>query len=712
MKKSNAAFLLSFFIFINSLFSPSLLAQNQKSEQDQVLKLKSELINVRAVVTDKNGKVVDGLKKEDFEVLENNRRQEISFFSLERITNPTRLANEITPTDSSKTKAANPPSQSNASRTVALFVDTVNLSLSSLPLVKAELKKFLATQLREQDWVAILTTNNGLGILEQFTQDRQILNRAIDKLRPWQPVTGTQFFTPYLAAQVLNTNKVARLLALCIVRQENGEVCAMQDANPMTIQLSPADENRVNARARGVLLQANQRRQITLSTLKAVTERLQDLPGQKILALFSDGFTLFDSSGSPDLTSLQAVTSRALRSGVVIYSFDTKGLKMDAAFADASIGTFLPPPQFASYATSGSKDLEDSLNALAADTGGKALFNTNNLNLGLQKALDENSVYYALDYYSSNESNDEKFRKISVSIKNRPELKVRAQRGYLPAGLKTAAQPLTAQQRLVKAMTAPLPTTTIGVRATAEYLEIEGDKAQVMLSVYTDPKTLDYAEQNNLRAFNVEVGIAILDESGKLVKTFNEQIKGSLLPEQVDLAKRNSFKYSKRIELKPGAYNIRVGVLETRTEKIGTTSNWVEVPDLSKGKLALSDLLLINTVSQDVGKSTLSQPISKQGSRIYKSVDVLTYAFKIYNSTDEANLMMQVEFTQNGQPILQTDWVKVTAMMDDKDSKGINVSQQFKLNNLQPGTYEMTLKVKDGRMNQTAQAEALFTIEP
>jgi hypothetical protein len=196
------------------------------------------------------------------------------------------------------------------------------------------------------------------------------------------------------------------------------------------------------------------------------------------------------------------------------------------------------------------------------------------------------------------------------------------------------------------------------------------------------------------------------------VKTFNEQIRGSLSAEQLNLAKRNGYRYTKRIDLKPGLYNIRVGLMETGTGKIGTTLSWVEVPDLSKGKLPVSDLLLLNTASQETGKAATGQAISKQGIRIYKSVDILSYAFRIHNSPDEANLTMQVGFSQNGATLLQTEWLPVAAWMDNKESKGINVSQQFKLNNLKPGTYELKLKVKDGRRNQTAQSEAVFTIEP
>jgi VWFA-related protein len=691
-----------------------LFAQEVKKDQEQVLKLKTDLVNVRAVVTDKNGKVIENLKKEDFELLENDRLQNISFFSFERTGKLARPASPA-PTDAVK----NPPPTastpaSSGGRTVVIFVDTVNLSFSSLFLLKEELRKFIATSLSEDDQIALVTTTASLGIFEQFTRDRGMLNRVIDKIAPWQPDTRVRFFTPLLASRVLSRDPTARLLALCIAREEQGQPCGadFQDRNALTARMNPADDVLIEGRAREVLIEAIRRRQMTLTTLRSVVDRLQAVPGQKIMALFSDGFSLIGYNGEPDMTAIQTVVSRAIRSGVVIYSFNAKGLQPEA-FADASMGTFLPPPSFSTYMSLSARDIENGINALAADSGGKAVFNTNNLNLSLQKALDENSNYYALDYYSSNDLTENKYRRIKVRIKNHEDYKVRAQRGYLPAGFKSEDESqLTPRQRLIKAMTAPLSVTAIGVAATANYLELEGDNAQVSHSIFADANTFDYQTQNEKRVFDAEIGVAVLDSAGKLVKTINEQMKGTLTPEQFELAKQNGFKSSRRLDLPPGVYNIRVGLMETRTQRVGSAFLWVEIPDLKKGSLALSDLLLISAQPNTTKQAEVLQKVSKQGEVTFRSTDVLSYAFKIYNAPEAANLRMQLEFAQNGKPVMQTPWTAVDRLIDDRDSKGINVSQQFKLNNLSPGTYQLKVRVQDGRKKVTAEKQKWFVIVP
>src|SRR5947207_844931 len=128
MKKNQVAFAVLFLFFINSIFSSLSLAQDQKTEQDKVLKLKSELISVRAVVTDKSGKLIDGLKKEDFEVLESNHLQEISFFSRENIGGDGTL--QINGNPSGNDKISQTPSSSpiNVKRTIVLFIDTLHIS--------------------------------------------------------------------------------------------------------------------------------------------------------------------------------------------------------------------------------------------------------------------------------------------------------------------------------------------------------------------------------------------------------------------------------------------------------------------------------------------------------------------------------------------------------------------------------------------------------
>src|SRR5262245_13304967 len=128
----------------------------KSGDQDAQLRLKTDLVQVRAVVTDGRGQPIAGLKKEDFELLEDNRTQDISFFSVEDIG-----ASVNASTDPIK-KLRNPASASG--RTIVLFVDTVHTSFANLARTKRTLRKFVDEQMTDRDLVALITSSGALGL--------------------------------------------------------------------------------------------------------------------------------------------------------------------------------------------------------------------------------------------------------------------------------------------------------------------------------------------------------------------------------------------------------------------------------------------------------------------------------------------------------------------------------------------------------------------
>ncbi|HKC86741.1 MAG TPA: VWA domain-containing protein, partial [Blastocatellia bacterium] len=367
------------------------------------------MIDLRAVVTDKRGQPITDLKKEDFELMENGKPQEVSFFSVVKIPGRGEAGPSAPPSAAAPAGApggATRPAET-IGRTVLLYVDTLHLSLQSLLTVKQALRKFIDERLTDQDLTAIVTSAGSLGVVEQFTRDRRVLRYAIDRLSAW-PNSRDSLFTPYIAGMVDRGDRDALRVATAIYAAE--EHVAPND--PIVAQM-------VQARARQVLSEATYTRRATLITLKEVVQRLSDLPGQRLLVMVSDGFTLFDTGGGQDTTDLQAVTSRAVRSGVVIYSIDAKGLQPPGLF-DASIGSIPNDPRISSYVSAGERDLEDGLNALAKDTGGEAFFNTNDTAGAIGRALNDNQLYYTLAYYPAIDESDKKFRKITIRIKNHP----------------------------------------------------------------------------------------------------------------------------------------------------------------------------------------------------------------------------------------------------------------------------------------------------
>ncbi|MGH8595877.1 MAG: VWA domain-containing protein, partial [Gammaproteobacteria bacterium] len=442
----------------------------------------------------------------------------------------------------------------------------------------------------------------------------------------------------------------------------------------------------VQMKSRQVLSEATYLRRAALITLREVTQLLADLPGQRLIVLVSDGFTLYDTGGSQDTGDLQSVTSRAVRSGVIIYSIDAKGLQPPVLF-DASLGNLPNDPRISSYSSAGERDLENGLNALARDTGGEAFFNTNDTVGAIGKALSDNETYYTLAYYPAGEESEKKFRKITIKIKNHPEYKVRAQRGYQPLELARKAkeaESLTPTQRFVNQMLAPLPVTTIGVTALADFIEFPQDAAQVTLQILVDGKTVTFREDKGRFRFETEIVAMIYNSDGKRVDLKSQTVSGTLSAAGVELAKQNGIHYSRRVALKPGLHQVRVGVRETSAdpaaERAGTAAAWVEVPDLSKKKLTLSGLFLSDAVEPsaapaDDGKAgSPSQSKMIQGVRYYRFGQPFIYLFRLYNATPneqaDTDAVMQIEILKDEKVIVSLPWQPVATRLIAQDPKG------------------------------------------
>ena len=680
-----------------------------QAPQDQPIRVKTELIDLRAVVTDKHGQPITDLKKDDFELTENGKPQELSFFSVVNI--PERGEARQQSENLSVTAPPDAPrTNETPGRTVVLYVDTLHLSAQSLLSVKQALRKFIDERLADQDLAAIVTSAGSLGVVEQFTRNRSILRFAVDRLSA-RPNARDSLFTPYIAAMVDRGAPDALRVAMAIyVAEEN------------LLQTDRFVAQMVQVRARQILADATYLRRASLITLREVAERMSDLPGQRLLVMVSDGFTLMDMGRGMDTGDLESVTSRAARSGVVIYTIDAKGLQPPILFS-ASIGNIPNDPRINSYLSAGERDLENGLNALAKDTGGEAFFNTNDTAGAMGRALDNNKVYYTLAYYPTVEESEKKFRKITIKIRNHPEYQVRAQRGYMPADLtkknrEEAAK--TPEHRFFNAIMAPLPRTDIGVTAMPEFVEFPEDDAQVSLQVHIDGRTFSYNEENGRYRFEAEIVTMIFNSDGKRVDLKSEKIKGNLAAAQLEVVKQNGFRYIRRVQLKPGLYQIRVGVREAVNERTGTAAAWIETPDLSKkNRLALSSLFLSDTASMGNEEAAANNgqgaapSLSKlvQGIRYYKADQAVIFLFRLYNAADD-KAEMRIEIMKDEKPVIAVPWKPVSTQELGKDAKGLLIGGKLAIAKIPPGIYDMRVSVKSPRMKRPIQCSAAFGIEP
>lgn len=703
------------------------------------MRVRTNLVELSAVVTDKSGRAVENLTADDFELKENERPQQISFFSIERVgggaqssqlaSSNAGIASSSPSSPSSSPSSSSPSSTSPAivGRTVVLFVDALHLTPSGLMNVKKALTRFVETQMTEGDLAAVVSTGASGGLLGQFTRDRQLLRAAIERLSP-QSVQTPSFFTPYLAAQVVredNMDGEAITLAARIVRAESG----INAIAPSPDNL-PDYPQRVFARqqAPAILAEAAQRRRASMSALKAVVDRVAQLPGQRLVAYFAEGFSMSGERGEPVTDEIDAVTSRAARSGVVIYSVDAHGLAANPIF-DVSAGDFSAGANvsalMSSYLASAVTESQNGMNALARDTGGEPFFNTNDINRALARALEENRVYYRIAYHSP-EGDEAKFRRVSLRVKNHADYKVRTQRGYrVEPEAEAATASLTPQQKLVRAMLSPLPSSAIPVDATAGFYAGAADEAQVSFRAHVEGSRLDYqAQPNNAARVELEIITIVYDLAGRVVTSFPETFKTTLTARGVELTKLYGIDSVKRLSLKPGLYQIRVGVREPSTERVGTSSVVVEVPDLTRGKLSLSSIFLRADSSQpdatdakSASDATATRDQSmraqfRQGVQVFRRGEPLIYQFRVYNVAggDAANLSMQIELRQGERAIYSSPWQPLAPLVVRRDAKGVEVGGQLKAT-LPAGVYELGLSVRDERAKRTVRGAVEFAVE-
>jgi len=349
---------------------------------------------------------------------------------------------------------------------------------------------------------------------------------------------------------------------------------------------------------------------------------------------------------------------------------------------------------------------------------------TNDLHGALDRAFDANRFYYVLSYYLPAISGNDRFRRIKVRVRDHPEYTVRTPRGYSPADIAEKREieaERTPQQRLLQAMYAPLPVTDLPVSAQADFLETETDDKQVSLTVYFDGDRFQYREQDQRNGFEIEILYAILNSSGEQVEAISANVEGMLSPERLAQAKVRGYRFSRRLTLDPGLYQARIGVREKGTDRIGTATAWIEVPELENDRLEMSSLILSNPLDFDtadaegIDVSELEQIKMVQGIPLFERGDFFDYSFRVYQGTHsaaESELEWMPELYRDGGLIKQEQWLPISVEEEDRDSKGwFDVYGEVDIGEIGSGVYELRVKVKDSKLNHTVQRTTVFSVE-
>ena len=497
----------------------------EAQKPELILPTSVEVVRLEVVVTEKRGHARAGLTREDFAVLEDGKPQPIVQFQAFARPQPAPPARPAPPAATEPAGTEEDEAEDLLpARYVVLAIDDVHMEFESLSRVRKALTRFLDEDLRPEDQVALVTTSGASALSQEFTSDRAVLQQTLSRLsaqgHPPQR-TDIPYISEYQAELIENEDPMALDAAAQEVLQAG-----------LVLDLTSAEEI-ARRKARGVLTEAVYDSRLTLETLESLCRGLSGLTGRKALFLVSDGFLTSLSARGGTTFDLRRIADAGTRAGVVVYALDTRGLVAAPPGAGAASLRRPGPATFGAVEAIQRRSLEatrDAMNALAADTGGFLVENSNNLRAGLREMLKDTETYYVLAYEPTNTKRDGGFRRIEVRLPGVPGARVRTRSGYFApddgrlgvADGTAEAEARRAEQRrseMRTALNSLAPLNAIPVRLSADFVSLDPGVTQVVVSGSVDVATLPFVRRRDRRQATVESVALVYDETGAVAAT-------------------------------------------------------------------------------------------------------------------------------------------------------------------------------------------------
>ena len=685
---------------------------------DEVVRVNTELVQTGVMVFDKQGHFVEGLRREQFELSVDGKPQPVSFFeqvkagsSKERA----QLASIANPAAAEKATAIN----DTRGRTIVFFIDDLHLSLDSLGRTRKMLAQFIENEMNENDRVAIASTSGDIGFLQQFTDNKSVLRAAAGRLiqHPYNVRDMTDVTTP-----------MTEYMALTIERKDDPGVLefyideCLRAAYPLKYRRSSC-EIQVKSRARLILLQAASVTLNTYAALESLMRSSAQMSGRKLVFFISDGFLLDTGPRNADPRGkLKEITDAALRGGVVIYTIHAKGLFSGQLDATNNI-PFDKQNRMESAILREGPSSQDALNALAGDTGGRALRNQNYFDKWVNKVLDETSNYYLLAWRPNNEEQTvSNFKNITARVIDHPEYTVRLPRGFLrtspaPDLKPTAAVRVPAQphQELQQALTALYPKHETPLALSAVFLDTPEHGPVLTASVRVANDALAYEAVEGKQVAAVDVVGVVVNDRGKPAGTFQTRLKinatsaGTAEDESATI-------YNYRVPITPGLYQVRIATRDIKSGQVGSAQQWIEIPDLSLHRLSLSSLLLglQNVGTTKAGAVEAPQVQFSTDHRFARNSHLrfITFIYNAARSQDgksQSNIWLQARLLRGGQVVKSTRMQRV--VFESQDFARIPFGGEIGLDSIPTGQYILEVTVDDQIARTIVSQQTRITVE-
>jgi VWFA-related protein len=630
--------------------TPSPMPTPEEEDRD-VVKITTNLIQIDVTVTDSKGRLITDLKPEEIEVYENDTKQPITNFSFINTESKEKFVKNVDKNAAPTPEIPRLLKPEQVKRMIALVVDDLSLSFESTVHVRQALKKFVDEMMQPEDMVAIIRTDSGVGALQQFTSNRAQLYAAIERVR-WS-ASGKGDIS---AVAPIDAGLPDFIRPLSLIGKQPDE-----DTNEL-------EQYRQDVYTVG-----------TLGSINYIVRGMRGLPGRKSIVLFSDGFKLqSDGFGLNPRTmnGVRLLTDLANRASVVIYTMDGRGLQPLGVTAADSLGGLREDKVTSEFnklnqRSSAFFDSQAGLNYLAKATGGIAFKNQNDMGGGLKKILDDQKGYYLVGYQPVGDTFDpikRRFNDLEVKV-TRPGAAVRFRSGFFgitDENIKPTSK--TPQEQVVDALVSPFTTGDITIRLTPIFTNDATQGYYINSLIYVKASDLKFTDEpGGWKKIVFDVVAVALGDNGILVDQLSRSETIKVKDESYQKMLRDGFVYAVPFPVKkPGGYQLRIALRDAETAKIGSANQFIEVPNVKKDRLIISDIILQNVEAQKGQNPSVAPDDStadyllNTAQRQFKSGSTLFYNTIIFNpkmvsTTGRPDIKTQVKIYRDRQEVFIGD---------------------------------------------------------
>jgi VWFA-related protein len=684
----------------------------------------TQLVVEQVSVKGKDGKPVEGLKKEDFTVTEDNKPQEIKFFDYEKLEETpsdapapalqTEHAADVAPLAKlTRTQIAPEPKgtvQYKDRRLMAIYFDMSSMQILDQLHALDAATDFIKKNMTGSDLMSIIQYNgNGVEVLADFTGDKDKLLTVIATL---------------VAGESDNTGDLDTSTAAASTGAAFGQ-----------------DDSEFNI--------FNTDRQ--LAAVQTAVKMLGALSEKKILVYFASGMQL---NGTDNQAQLRSTINDATRAGVAIWAIDARGLVATSPFGDglhaSQGGNSMYTGQAALSQQMNFAKSQDTLYTLASDTGGKAMLDFNDLRQGIVNAQKSINSYYIVGYYTTNDTPDGKQRRVKISLNNGVQATLDYRQVYYANKVWAKFTTADKERQLEDALMSADPITELTMALEVNYFRQNHAESFVPIMLKIPGSELALAKKGGAEHTLIDFIGEIKDDQGSTIQNIRDYRDIKLTDATIAEWAKRPVAYDAGYNLLPGAYKIKLLARDSETGRMGTFIGSFTVPNLERDlvHLPISSVVLSSqrasmsgAIAGDKGNKAeatqAANPLVQDGYKLVPSVtrvfhtasDMYVYlqagewqldaenkykqdeSGKMIYATTARPLITYVSFFKNGVKVMETPAVKTTDGLDTKSGM-IPIKMAFGLNSLKPGEYNCQVTVLDPTTKKASFWEAPVMMIP